>query len=92
MWKDPPLDLSEESGSESEKDEKRGDFTESQILQSFRSIDHSNGSVETSTSDCAGSIHYLTEKSMFISPELFAFCQSSPPGTLKVCHWILLYR
>ncbi|KAK3126910.1 hypothetical protein QOZ80_7AG0565040 [Eleusine coracana subsp. coracana] len=90
-WKDPPLELSEESGSESDRDERNGDYSDNQILQSFRSTNTSNGCEETSTSDCAGSIHYLTEKSMFISPKLFAFFQSSLPGTLKGCHWILLY-
>lgn len=90
-WKDPLLELSEESGSESERDERNGNFSKNQVLQSYRSVDNSNGNEETSTSDCAGTLHYLTEKSMFLSPKLFAFFQSSLPGTLNGCHWVLLY-
>lgn len=84
--------MSEESGSESERDERNGNFGNDQALQSYRSINNSNGNEETSTSDCAVTLRYLTEKSMFVSPKLFAFFQSSLPGTLKGCHWVLLYR
>ncbi|XP_062190212.1 uncharacterized protein LOC133893249 isoform X2 [Phragmites australis] len=90
-WKDLPLELSEESGSESEMEERNGNFSNNQILQSYRSVDNSNENEETSTSECARNLHYLTEKSMFVSPKLFAFFQSSLPGTLKGCHWVLLY-
>lgn len=91
-WQELPVELSEESGSESERDERNGDFSNNQIHQSYRSMENSNGNEETSTSDCAGTLHYLTEKSMFVSPKLFAFFESSLPGTLKGCHWVLLYR
>ncbi|PAN10741.1 hypothetical protein PAHAL_2G114800 [Panicum hallii] len=90
-WQDLPLELSEESGSESERDERNGDFSKNQVHQSYRSVGNSNGNEETSTSDCSGTLHYLTEKSMFVSPKLFAFFDSSLPGTLKGCHWVLLY-
>ncbi|KAG2633289.1 hypothetical protein PVAP13_2NG280300 [Panicum virgatum] len=90
-WQDLPQELSEESGSESERDERNGDFSKNQVHQSYRSVGNSNGNEETSTSDCAGALHYLTEKSMFVSPKLFAFFDSSLPGTLKGCHWVLLY-
>ncbi|CAD6225884.1 unnamed protein product [Miscanthus lutarioriparius] len=90
-WKDSPLELSEESGSESERDERNGNFGNDQALQSYRSINNSNGNEETSTSDCAVTLRCLTEKSVFVSPKLFAFFQSSLPGTLKGCHWVLLY-
>ncbi|OEL29503.1 hypothetical protein BAE44_0009478 [Dichanthelium oligosanthes] len=91
-WQDLPLELSEESGSESEKDERNGNFSmNNQVVQSYRSVDNSNGNEETSTSDTAGTLRYLTEKSLFVSPKLFAFFQSSLPGTLKGCHWVLLY-
>lgn len=91
-WQDLPLELSEESGSESDRDERNGNFSNNQVLQSYRSVENSNTKEETSTSDCAGTLHFLTEKSMFVSPKLFAFFQSSLPGTLKGCHWVLLYR
>ncbi|TVU39503.1 hypothetical protein EJB05_12926, partial [Eragrostis curvula] len=90
-WKNPPLELSEESGSESERDEKDQNFSNNQVLQSFRSVDNSNRNEETSTSDHDSNLHFLTEKSMLISPKLFSFFQSSLPGTLKGCHWVLLY-
>lgn len=90
-WKDPPVELSEESGSESDRDERNGNFGNDPVLQSYRPINNSNGNEETSTSDCVGTLRYLTEKSMFVSPKLFAFFQSSLPGTLKGCHWVLLY-
>ena len=90
-WKDRPLDLSEESGSESERDE-RNESSNNQILESHRSSYSHAGHEETSTSDSSGSLYYLTEKSRFISPKLFGFFQSSLPGTLKGCHWVLLYR
>ncbi|KQK16472.1 TLD domain-containing protein 2 [Brachypodium distachyon] len=90
-WKDRPLELSEESGSESDRDERTGSSNNNQILQSHRSGDNQNGNEETSTSDCIGAVYYLTEKSTFVSPELFGFFQSSLPGTLKGCHWVLLY-
>ncbi|KAL6639142.1 hypothetical protein ACP70R_022872 [Stipagrostis hirtigluma subsp. patula] len=90
-WKDPPLELSEESGSESDRDERNGNLSNNQDLHSYRSVDNSNGNEETSTSDCSGTLRYLTEKSMFVSPKLLAFFQSSLPGTLKGCHWVLLY-
>ncbi|KAJ1288438.1 hypothetical protein BS78_02G088800 [Paspalum vaginatum] len=90
-WRDPPLELSDESGSESERDERNRDFSNNHVCQSYRSVDNSNGNEETSTSDCAGTLRYLTEKSVFVSPKLFAFFQTSLPGTLKGCHWVLLY-
>jgi len=90
-WQDLPQELSEESGSESERDERHGDSSKNQVHQSYRSVGNSNVNEETSTSDCAGTLHYLTEKSMFVSPKLFAFFDSSLPGTLKGCHWVLLY-
>ncbi|KAL6871460.1 hypothetical protein ACP4OV_014289 [Aristida adscensionis] len=90
-WKDPPLELSEESGSESDRDERNGKLSNNQVVPSYRSVENSRGNEETSTSDCSGTLHYLTEKSMFISPKLFTFFQSSLPGTLKGCHWVLLY-
>uniref|UniRef100_A0ACD5UMV7 Uncharacterized protein n=1 Tax=Avena sativa TaxID=4498 RepID=A0ACD5UMV7_AVESA len=89
--KDRPLDLSEESGSENERDERNGTSNNNQILASHKSVDNDNGNAETSTSDCLGSLYYLTEKSRFISPKLFGFFLSSLPGTLKGCHWVLLY-
>jgi hypothetical protein len=91
-WKDRPLDLSEESGSESERDERNGSSNNNHILKSHRSKDNHNGNEETSTSDHLGSLYYLTENSRFVSPKLFGFFQSSLPGTLKGCHWVLLYR
>ncbi|WVZ62917.1 hypothetical protein U9M48_012608 [Paspalum notatum var. saurae] len=91
-WRDPPQELSEESGSESERDERNGDFINNQVHQSYRSMYNSNGNEETSTSDCAGTLHYLTEKSMFVSPKLFAFFQTSLPGTLKGCHWCSTWK
>ncbi|KAF0909535.1 hypothetical protein E2562_037172 [Oryza meyeriana var. granulata] len=90
-WHDEPLEFSEESGSESERDERNGNSNNEQILQLYRSMDNSNGNEETSTSDCADSLSYLTEKSTFLSAKLFEFFQSSLPGTLKGCHWVLLY-
>ncbi|KAF8692736.1 hypothetical protein HU200_039434 [Digitaria exilis] len=90
-WQNPPLELSEESGSESDRDERNGNFSNNQVLQSYRSVETTNVKEETSTSDYAGALHFLTEKSMFVSPKLFAFFQSSLPGTLKGCHWVLLY-
>ncbi|XP_047066568.1 TLD domain-containing protein 2 [Lolium rigidum] len=90
-WKDRPLDLSEGSGSESERDEMNGSSNNNHILESHRSEDNHNANGETSTSDHLGSIYYLTEKSRFVSPKLFGFFQSSLPGTLKGCHWVLLY-
>lgn len=90
-WKDRPLDLSEDSGSESERDERKGSSNNNQVLESHRSADNHNGNEATSTSECFGSLYYLTDKSRFISPNLFVFFQSSLPGTLKGCHWVLLY-
>ncbi|CAL5090085.1 unnamed protein product [Urochloa decumbens] len=90
-WQELPLELSEESGSESERDERNGDLSNNQVHPSYRSVENSNGNEETSTSDCAGTLQYLTEKSMFVCPKLFAFFESSLPGTLKGCHWVLLY-
>ncbi|XP_040382307.1 oxidation resistance protein 1 isoform X2 [Oryza brachyantha] len=92
LWCDQPLELSEESGYESEGEKRNGNSdNEQQILQSYRSRDNSNGNEETSTSDCIDSLCYLTEKSRFVSPKLFGFFQSSLPGTLRGCHWVLLY-
>lgn len=85
-WEDRPLGLSEESG-----DERNVSSDINQILELPRSTDNQNGDEETSTSDCLGSLYYLTEKSTFVSPKLFGFSQSSLPGTLKGCHWVLLY-
>uniref|UniRef100_K3ZW53 TLDc domain-containing protein n=1 Tax=Setaria italica TaxID=4555 RepID=K3ZW53_SETIT len=90
-WQELPLELSEESGSESARDERNSYVSKNQVHQSYRSEENSNGNEETSTSDCAGTLHYLTEKSMFVSPKLYAFFESSLPGTLKGCHWVLLY-
>lgn len=89
--KDQPLELREESCSDSEKDERNGSSNNNQTLQSYMSVDNSNGNEETSTSNCTGSLYYLTEKSTFVSPKLFGFFQSSFPGTLRGCHWVLLY-
>uniref|UniRef100_A0A0D9WYA5 TLDc domain-containing protein n=1 Tax=Leersia perrieri TaxID=77586 RepID=A0A0D9WYA5_9ORYZ len=86
-----PLELSDESGSESERDERNANINNKQPQQSYRSMDNSNGNEETSTSDCTDALCYLTEKSTFVSPKLFGFFQSSLPGTLKGCHWVLLY-
>ena len=60
-WKDRPLDLSEESGSESERDQRNGS-SNNQILESHRSSYSHAGHEETSTSDSSGSLYYLTDR------------------------------
>lgn len=34
----------------------------------------------------------LTDKSTFITPQLYEFLQSSLPNTVQGCQWVLLYR
>ncbi|XP_008785158.1 oxidation resistance protein 1-like [Phoenix dactylifera] len=85
-----PLDCSEDSRNES--DETVEILKEKLDHVSERNINRSNGTEEASTSHDSGEyVSYLSEKSAFISADLFEFLQSSLPNIVKGCQWVLLY-
>ncbi|KAG1354019.1 oxidation resistance protein 1 [Cocos nucifera] len=91
-WKNRPLDCSEDCISESETDETVDIFKENLEHVSERNINSSNGIIEAQAScDSEEYLSYLSEKSAFISADLFEFFQSSLPNIVKGCQWVLLY-
>ncbi|XP_008801254.2 oxidation resistance protein 1-like isoform X2 [Phoenix dactylifera] len=92
-WKDRPLDCGGDCRTESETDETVEIFKENLEHVSERNINSSNGIKEaTASRDSKEYLSYLSEKSAFISADLFEFFQSSLPNIVKGCQWILLYR
>nr|CAD1836117.1 unnamed protein product [Ananas comosus var. bracteatus] len=92
-WKYRPPGCREECGTESESDDSIDISSENRNHDcDIRNVNGSNGSEELSTSHTSDDFHhYLTEKSIFMSGELFEFFQSSLPNIVKGCQWVLLY-
>lgn len=92
-WKDRPLDHSEDCLTESESDETTEILKENLDQFSERNINSYNGIEEaTASHDSEEYLPSLSEKSAFISADLFEFLQSSLPHIVKGCQWVLLYR
>lgn len=93
-WKYRPPGCREECGTESESDDSIDISSENRNHDcNRRNVNGSNGWEEPSTSHTSDDFHhYLTEKSTFMSGELFEFFQSSLPNIVKGCQWVLLYR
>lgn len=92
--KDKPLDVSTESTDSRTETESDSADESSKENQNHVPESNCNGchGVEASTSlDSGQFLSCLTEKSTFISEELFEFLQSSLPNIVKGCKWILLY-
>lgn len=90
--KNKPLDVSTDSRTETESDsaDESPKENKNHVPQS-----NSNGchGVEAPTSyDSRQVLSCLTEKSTFISEDLFEFLRSCLPNIVKGCKWILLYR
>ncbi|XP_020093347.1 oxidation resistance protein 1 [Ananas comosus] len=92
-WKYRPPGCREECGTESESDDSIDISSENRNHDcNRRNVNGSNGWEEPSTSHTSDDFHhYLTEKSTFMSGELFEFFQSSLPNIVKGCQWVLLY-
>ncbi|KAG1361878.1 putative oxidation resistance protein 1 [Cocos nucifera] len=88
-----PLDCREDYKTKSESDETVEILKEKLDHVSGRNINRSNGTEEVSTShDSEEYLSYFSEKSVFISADLFEFLQSSLPNIVKGRQWFLLYR
>lgn len=88
-----PMDCSEDYKTKSESDVTVEISKEKLDQVSERNINGSNGTEEASTShDSEEYLSFFSEKSVFISADLFEFLQSSLPNIVKGCQWVLLYR
>lgn len=93
MWKNRQLDCGEDCRTESKTDETVDIFKENLEHVFERNINSSNGIIgATASHDSEEYLSYLSEKSAFISADLFEFFQSSLPNIVKGCQWVLLYR
>ncbi|URD84128.1 TLDc [Musa troglodytarum] len=91
--KDRPSDCTEESGTGFESEELPESTKESMDHFPKRLVNVSRVLDETSsTLDPREYLSYLTEKSTFMSADLFEFFQSCLPNIVKGCQWVLLYR
>lgn len=92
VWKDRPSTSIEESETRSDCEE----MPEKSNGNTGFSDKHINGFLtfnKVSTKhDPSKYLSYLTEKSTFVSSDLFEFFQSCLPNIVKGCQWILLYR
>ncbi|XP_065030645.1 uncharacterized protein LOC135653090 isoform X1 [Musa acuminata AAA Group] len=90
--KDRPSDCPEESGTGFESEELPESTKENMDHFPKRLVNVSRVLDETSiTHDPSEYLSYLTEKSTFMSADLFEFFQSCLPNIVKGCQWVLLY-
>ncbi|RRT56411.1 hypothetical protein B296_00017302 [Ensete ventricosum] len=91
--KDRPSDCTEESGTGFESEELPESTKENMDHFPKRHVNVSRVLDETSiTHDPGEYVSYLTEKSTFMSADLFELFQSCLPNIVKGCQWVLLYR
>ncbi|ONK70832.1 uncharacterized protein A4U43_C04F1990 [Asparagus officinalis] len=90
--KDKPLDCSTDSRTDTESDsadenykEKLGDAPQGNC-NGFQKVEK-----DSKAHDSGDFLSCLSEKSAFISEDLFEFLQSSLPSIVKGCKWVLLY-
>ncbi|OVA02322.1 TLDc [Macleaya cordata] len=92
-WRDKPLDFIGEK--EPEFQRKEAPETCKKVEEDYhalRNISCSNNCEEASTSHTT--VNYfdnLSDKSSFISSDLYEFLQSTLPNIVKGCQWVLLY-
>jgi len=92
--KDKPLDFSTDSRTDTESDSADEISKENLDHVPQRNCYGHDGVEEASIPHDPGEeyLSCLTEKSTFISANLFEFLQSSLPNIVKGCKWVLLYR
>ncbi|WOL09944.1 hypothetical protein Cni_G18698 [Canna indica] len=91
-WKDGSSTCAEESGTRNELEEMPESSKENMDNFPDKFVDGSQGPDETSTPhDPNEYLSYLTEKSTFMSADLFEFFESCLPNIVKGCQWILVY-
>ncbi|KAF8394234.1 hypothetical protein HHK36_020441 [Tetracentron sinense] len=91
-WRDSPLECHAELGPACESKETLKTCEKDEGHASGRNISGSDKVEEVTTSHISVKLEpNLTDKSSFISPDLYEFLQSSLPNLVKGCQWVLLY-